>query len=68
MLQCVDVVTEDDGLVASLFVVLDQELGGPELVRVHNTEQKFLHRLHGQKLSVELRSHVAPHLNRVRAE
>lgn len=61
-LEGVNVVREHNDLVASVLVVLDQELTGLELLWVHRVEQHALPRLLTKVLAVELWRHVAPHL------
>jgi hypothetical protein len=62
LLQCVDVVREDDNLVASRFVVVDQELTSLKLLRVHDRQQcALLQRRRLELFRVELRCHLTPH-------
>ncbi len=63
MLERVDVVTEHDDLVISPLVVLDQELRGSELVRIHHAQEHLLHGAQRQVFPVELGRHLAPNFS-----
>lgn len=61
-LKRIDVIREYDDLVSSRLMVVDQELAGLVLVRIHAVEEHSLARLLPQVLAVELRRHGTPHL------
>lgn len=57
-----NIIREDNDLVASVFVIFDEELASLELVRVHAIQQHPLPRLFTEVLAVEFRCHGTPYL------
>lgn len=61
--QSIDVVRKHNDLIASFFVISNEELAGLKLVGIHTIEQHSLSRLFSEVLPVKFRCHGAPYLS-----
>jgi len=60
-LESENVIRENDNLIPTILMILNQKLTRLKLLRVHTIEQHFLPRFLPQVFTVKLGSHVAPY-------